>query len=56
MICQEGAEKAYVEPDKMTQEKIEDYLLCLKLDKSIAPNSCYERDISGPTGWNDDIT
>ena len=28
-------------PDKMTQEKIEDYLLYLKLDKGIAPNSCY---------------
>ena len=28
-------------PDKMTQEKIEDYLLYLKQDKGIAPNSCY---------------
>ncbi len=28
-------------PDKMAQEKIEDYLLYLKLDKGIAPNSCY---------------
>jgi len=28
-------------PDKMTKEKIEDYLLYLKRDKAIAPNSCY---------------
>jgi site-specific recombinase XerD len=28
-------------PDKMTPEKIEDYLLYLKHDKGIAPNSCY---------------
>ena len=28
-------------PDKMTPEKIEDYLLYLKRDKGIAPNSCY---------------
>ena len=28
-------------PDKMTTEKIEDYLLYLKHDKGIAPNSCY---------------
>ena len=28
-------------PDKMTAEKIEDYLLYLKHDKGIAPNSCY---------------
>jgi integrase/recombinase XerD len=28
-------------PDKMTKEKIEDYLLYLKHDKGIAPNSCY---------------
>ena len=28
-------------PDKMTSEKIEDYLLYLKRDKGIAPNSCY---------------
>ena len=28
-------------PDKMTQEKIEDYLLYLKHDKGKAPNSCY---------------
>ncbi|MBT8374514.1 MAG: site-specific integrase [Deltaproteobacteria bacterium] len=28
-------------PNKMTQEKIEDYLLYLKKDKGIAPNSCY---------------
>ena len=28
-------------PDKMTQEKIEDYLLYLKHDKGNAPNSCY---------------
>ena len=28
-------------PDKMTTEKIEDYLLYLKHDKAIAPNSCY---------------
>ncbi len=28
-------------PDKMTKEKIEDYLLYLKHDKAIAPNSCY---------------
>ena len=28
-------------PDKMTSEKIEDYLLYLKHDKGIAPNSCY---------------
>ena len=28
-------------PDEMTQEKIEDYLLYLKQDKGIAPNSCY---------------
>jgi integrase/recombinase XerD len=28
-------------PDKMTPEKIEDYLLYLKQDKGIAPNSCY---------------
>ena len=28
-------------PDKMTPEKIEDYLLYLKNDKGIAPNSCY---------------
>jgi site-specific recombinase XerD len=28
-------------PDKMTSEKIEDYLLYLKRDKAIAPNSCY---------------
>ena len=28
-------------PDKMTKEKIEDYLLYLKQDKGIAPNSCY---------------
>jgi len=26
-------------PDKMTQERVEDYLLYLKLDKGIAPNS-----------------
>ena len=28
-------------PDKMTKEKIEDYLLYLKQDKGNAPNSCY---------------
>jgi site-specific recombinase XerD len=28
-------------PDKMTKEKIEDYLLYLKHDKGNAPNSCY---------------
>ena len=28
-------------PDKMTKEKIEDYLLYLKRDKAISPNSCY---------------
>jgi site-specific recombinase XerD len=28
-------------PDKMTREEIEDYLLYLKQDKGIAPNSCY---------------
>jgi site-specific recombinase XerD len=28
-------------PDKMTKEKIEDYLLYLKHDKANAPNSCY---------------
>jgi integrase/recombinase XerD len=28
-------------PDKMATEKIEDYLLYLKHDKGIAPNSCY---------------
>jgi integrase/recombinase XerD len=28
-------------PDKMTTKKIEDYLLYLKHDKGIAPNSCY---------------
>ncbi|MCJ7807376.1 MAG: site-specific integrase [Dehalococcoidia bacterium] len=28
-------------PDKMTKEKIEDYLLHLKHDKGNAPNSCY---------------
>jgi integrase/recombinase XerD len=28
-------------PDKMTSEKIEDYLLYLKHDKGIAPNSCH---------------
>ncbi len=28
-------------PDKLTKEKIEDYLLYLKLDKGNAPNSCY---------------
>jgi site-specific recombinase XerD len=28
-------------PDKMTTEKIEDYLLYLKHNKGIAPNSCY---------------
>ena len=28
-------------PDKMTKEKIEDYLLYLKRDKAIAPNSCH---------------
>ena len=28
-------------PDKMTKEKIEDYLLYLKHDKGIAPNSCF---------------
>jgi integrase/recombinase XerD len=28
-------------PDKMTPEKIEDYLLYLKHNKGIAPNSCY---------------
>jgi len=28
-------------PNKMTKEKIEDYLLYLKHDKGIAPNSCY---------------
>jgi integrase/recombinase XerD len=28
-------------PDKMTKEKIEDYLLYLKHDKAISPNSCY---------------
>ena len=28
-------------PDKMTTEKIEDYLLYLKRDKAISPNSCY---------------
>lgn len=28
-------------PDKMTQEKIEDYLLYLKQDRGVAPNSCY---------------
>lgn len=28
-------------PNKMTPEKIEDYLLYLKHDKGIAPNSCY---------------
>lgn len=28
-------------PDKMTKEKIEDYLLYLKRDKDNAPNSCY---------------
>ena len=37
-----GIAKFYKQsPDKMTQEKIEDYLLYLKLDKGIAPNSCY---------------
>ena len=28
-------------PDKMTKEKIEDYLLYLKQNKGNAPNSCY---------------
>jgi len=28
-------------PDKMSKEEIEDYLLYLKQDKGIAPNSCY---------------
>ena len=28
-------------PEKLTKEKIEDYLLYLKQDKGIAPNSCY---------------
>jgi hypothetical protein len=28
-------------PDKITKEKIEDYLLYLKHDKGNAPNSCY---------------
>lgn len=28
-------------PDKLTKEKIEDYLLYLKHDKGNAPNSCY---------------
>jgi site-specific recombinase XerD len=28
-------------PDKLTKEKIEDYLLYLKQDKGNAPNSCY---------------
>ncbi len=28
-------------PDKITKEKIEDYLLYLKQDKGNAPNSCY---------------
>jgi len=37
-----GIAKFYSQtPDKMTQEKIEDYLLYLKQDKGIAPNSCY---------------
>jgi integrase/recombinase XerD len=37
-----GIAKFYnLSPDKMTPEKIEDYLLYLKLDKGIAPNSCY---------------
>lgn len=37
-----GITKFYnLSPDKMTQEKIEDYLLYLKQDKGIAPNSCY---------------
>jgi len=37
-----GITKFYNQPpDKMTQEKIEDYLLYLKLDKGLAPNSCY---------------
>ena len=37
-----GIAKFYnLSPDKMTQEKIEDYLLYLKQDKGIAPNSCY---------------
>ncbi len=37
-----GIAKFYnLSPDKMTQEKIEDYLLYLKLDKENAPNSCY---------------
>ena len=37
-----GIARFYKEsPDKMTQEKIEDYLLYLKQDKGNAPNSCY---------------
>ena len=37
-----GITKFYKEsPDKMTKEKIEDYLLYLKHDKGIAPNSFY---------------
>jgi len=37
-----GIAKFYKQsPDKMTPEKIEDYLLYLKHDKGIAPNSCY---------------
>jgi len=37
-----GITKFYNQPPgKMTKEKIEDYLLYLKLNKGLAPNSCY---------------
>ena len=42
-------------PDKMTQERIEDYLLYLKLDKGIAPNSCY-RVLTGLRFFNKHVT
>ena len=37
-----GIAKFYNQPpEKLTKEKVEDYLLYLKQDKGNAPNSCY---------------
>ncbi len=42
LVAVTGITKFYNQsPDKMTKEKIEDYLLYLKQDKGNAPNSCY---------------